>query len=68
MLSVEGSWQAQAETGNCVYPYTTYPYWTFPSWQAVTVSPTECSGDIHVFPCPHCNKCKCGKAAKVADA
>jgi len=24
--------------------------------------PVECSGDVHVFPCPHCEKCKCGKA------
>jgi len=24
--------------------------------------PVECSGDVHVFPCPHCGKCKCGKA------
>ena len=24
--------------------------------------PVECSGDVHVFPCPHCEKCKCGAA------
>ena len=24
--------------------------------------PRECSGDVHVFPCPHCATCKCGKA------
>lgn len=33
-------------------------FWPWP------VAQTECSGDIHVFPCPHCNKCKCGKAIK----
>lgn len=27
--------------------------------------PRECSGDVHVFPCPHCDKCKCGGATKV---
>ena len=31
-----------------------YPYWQ--------TSPTFCAGDVHVFPCPHCDKCKCGKA------
>lgn len=53
--------------GNCnVWPYggqaggsggvptiTTYPYY---------VTPVECSGEVHVFPCPHCDKCKCGQA------
>ena len=26
--------------------------------------PRECSGDVHVFPCPHCDTCKCGDAVK----
>lgn len=28
----------------------------------VTETPRECSGEVHVFPCPHCEKCKCGAA------
>lgn len=24
--------------------------------------PTECSDDVHVFPCKKCGECKCGKA------
>jgi hypothetical protein len=31
--------------------------WSYPE------TPRECSGDVHVFPCPHCDKCKCGKAS-----
>ena len=42
-----------------VWPATTQ------SWQWLNpVEPTNCSGDIHVFPCPHCDKCKCGQAVK----
>ena len=37
------------------YWYPTYPL-TF------TTQPTECSGDVHVFPCKRCRTCKCGKA------
>jgi hypothetical protein len=40
-------------------PYVSWPWY-------VPVTPTECAGDVHVFPCPHCAKCKCGKAAKVS--
>lgn len=40
------------------------PYWPLP-WNIVIQSaPLNCSGDVHVFPCPHCNKCKCGGATK----
>jgi hypothetical protein len=38
------------------YPTTTTWITTAP------VVPQDCSGDVHVFPCPHCDKCKCGKA------
>lgn len=38
-------------------------YYQYP--QYVTVPQTICAGDIHVFPCPHCDKCKCGRALKV---
>lgn len=27
-----------------------------------TMPPAECSGDVHVFGCSHCETCKCGKA------
>ena len=30
--------------------------------------PSLCFGDVHVFPCPHCEKCKCGKATVRRDA
>jgi hypothetical protein len=39
-----------------------YPYQQFQS------PPAFCSGDVHVFPCPHCDKCKCGKATVKRDA
>lgn len=38
-------------------------YWNTGYWYPV-YAPTDCCGDIHVFPCPHCNRCKCGKARK----
>jgi hypothetical protein len=47
------------------YPGT-YPYQ--PHWPSVgiatSVTPAQqsCSAETHVFPCPHCNTCKCGKA------
>ena len=41
-------------------PYTSAvhpnPLWIAPS------TPTECSGDVHVFACQKCRTCKCGKA------
>lgn len=46
----------------------TYGYWgetgMWPSnyYLHVTQPPTVCCDDVHVFPCPHCDKCKCGKA------
>lgn len=29
---------------------------------SVVSTPTECSGDVHVFPCKKCGECRCGKA------
>lgn len=46
------------------YPYT-QPCNGYPSYQYIYVTqtaPTECSGDVHVFPCAKCGDCKCGKA------
>ncbi len=37
--------------------------WPRTPWQIVTAAPTVCAGDVHVFPCPHCRRCRCGKAA-----
>lgn len=52
-------------TGNTGdFPLTTgvsYYYWPYP-WN--TSVPTECAGEVHVFPCPHCDQCKCGGAMK----
>ena len=57
------------QTGDNVggyWPYTSWPYTSYPSvWvtpYSYPVTPVECSGDVHVFPCPHCDKCKCGHA------
>ena len=55
-------------TGNCCigdyWPYTGNGSYQNPSvyYYHTNVPPVECSGDVHVFPCPHCEKCKCGKA------
>lgn len=51
---------------NWYYPYGQYPYGLGNYyWHTVTpVVPTQCSGEVHVFPCPHCDKCKCGGATK----
>lgn len=64
-------YQMKSVTSNCI-DYA--PWWPFGvpmpcvqplqwTW-TVPAAPTECSGDVHVFPCPHCDKCKCGKAVK----
>ena len=58
---------------NCQFdwPFTvTYPYQQtqYVPYQQLTIAPTVCSGDMHVFPCPHCEKCKCGKATVRRDA
>ena len=54
-------------TGGYVSPSPTffyYDYW-YPYYQSVRVEhPRECVGDLHVFPCPHCDSCKCGGAVK----
>lgn len=58
-------------TGNMtVYPNTgqntgdlSWLTWYYPPRVEVT-TPRDCAGDIHVFPCPHCDKCKCGGATK----
>ena len=43
----------------------TWPYYVqYPAYYQSAPTPVECSGDVHVFPCPHCDKCKCGKARK----
>lgn len=47
-ISVYNPNWAQQVTGNCNVSTTT-PIWA-------------CHGDVHYFPCPHCDKCKCGKA------
>jgi len=55
---------------NCIVPIgdwfpttipniVTVPSWTYNTWPA---PPTECGGDVHVFPCSRCMTCKCGKA------
>lgn len=44
------------------YMYWPYHQYWYPVYQPVT--PTQCAGDIHVFPCPHCATCKCGGAEK----
>jgi len=46
-------WWPYGQTGWIQPSISYYPY---------NVAPVECSGDVHVFPCPHCEKCKCGKA------
>ena len=39
----------------------TYPW----QWSYVHPEPPRvCSGDVHVFACPHCDKCRCGAAVK----
>lgn len=58
-------------TSGTVYPW--YPSGSAGSYPIVyyyhTVeAPEECSADVHVFPCPHCEKCKCGKATVKKDA
>jgi hypothetical protein len=63
-----GWWDAypQVQTVGCIqispldnsWPAPTYPQWNL----TVPQPPTECSGDVHVFPCQRCNTCKCGKA------
>ena len=44
--------------------YQPWPYWGPWTWPTVVSPqpPRECSGDVHVFPCPHCATCKCGAA------
>lgn len=61
-----GSLGGVQTTGNIQfwpYPYQTYPnYWPVVQYVYATVAPTECAGDVHVFPCLKCGECKCGKA------
>ena len=46
---------------------STWPCWQdgtnwYPREHLWSVGPTQCAGDVHVFPCPHCALCKCGQA------
>lgn len=62
---------AHAQTqalANAVSCNESFPGWWWPNtsplgytW-VVTAPATTCAGDVHVFPCPHCKKCRCGKA------
>jgi hypothetical protein len=67
-----GKIEAITTTSNCWidYPYnpggSAVPFTT--GYWHVSTPPVECSGDVHVFPCPHCEKCKCGKATVKKDA
>lgn len=54
-VSINDYWPWNGLTGTYVPPPTVWYYHTVPT-------PVECAGDVHVFPCPHCEKCKCGKA------
>jgi hypothetical protein len=67
-------------TDSTNYPLGTFDYWSVPEpnlcrfdlpapmWTITyPAAPTECSGDVHVFPCKKCGECKCGKA-KLAKA
>lgn len=46
---------------NQIAPSTTN--WDPWAWASThTYQPTVCTGETHVFPCPHCDKCKCGQA------
>ena len=51
-------------SGSGVQPLTGCVTWTDPSafYYRVIEPPKDCSGDVHVFPCPHCATCKCGQA------
>ena len=60
-----------SQTDNCYYPYPALVPYTWPSGTGTgltyyinTEVQRECAGDVHVFPCPHCKKCKCGQAIK----
>ena len=55
-------------TDNTLVP-SQYPYaqlYSYPQYVVMSV-PTECSGDVHIFPCKHCRECKCGKAKLTKD-
>lgn len=58
-----------SDMGEPWYPWPGFnngtAYW-WPNY--VTQPPVDCSGDVHVFPCPHCDKCKCGGATKAKKA
>ena len=47
-----------AYVGNVWYPAPNTIYWPT-EWPTVW-TPTECSGDVHVFACEHATVCKCG--------
>lgn len=51
--------------GTSAYPAYQNPYAGY--WHIGPTTPTECSGDVHVFPCKKCRDCKCGKAKLARD-
>jgi hypothetical protein len=62
------NWQYRDDTGWWVQPYV-YPHvpYTVPYTQTITVTPTWCADDCHVFGCEHADTCKCGKATRTPE-
>lgn len=48
--------------GTIQYWSDTYPAYPFVYTYPTNLPPQSCADDVHVFPCPHCDKCKCGAA------
>ena len=61
-LTVGGTAVGYYEPTTWFYPYS-YPGPAVYYWPSPSVA-TQCGGEVHVFPCPHCDKCKCGGATK----
>lgn len=64
---------AQTITTGGALQNCTIDYWPYDQRQNyfnqfyIRREPAECSAGVHVFPCPHCDKCKCGKATVKRD-